>query len=105
VYLGHIISVEGIAMDPVKVKVVEEWPQPRKARALCGFLGLTEYYQKFIVGYGGVTKPLTALLKCEAFSWSPKADVVSLAFKQVLVIAPLLQLLDLTRLHRRLQRV
>jgi hypothetical protein len=56
-YLGHIISAEGVAMDPAKVEAVEAWSWPTTARALHGFLGLTRYYQKFIVGYGGVPSP------------------------------------------------
>jgi hypothetical protein len=47
-YLGHIISAEGITMDPEKVAAVEAWPQPRTTRALPSFLGLIGYYQKFI---------------------------------------------------------
>jgi hypothetical protein len=66
-YLGHIISAVGVAMDPTKVEVVEAWLPPRSLRALWGFLGLTGYYCKFIVGYDEVVAPLTALLKQEAF--------------------------------------
>src|SRR6185503_8422254 len=38
-YLGHTISAAGVAMDPAKVQAVAEWPQPRSARAVRGFLG------------------------------------------------------------------
>jgi hypothetical protein len=39
-YLGHIISAAGIAMDPAKVQAIHNWPRPRSARAVRGFLGL-----------------------------------------------------------------
>jgi hypothetical protein len=60
-------------MDPSKVDAVESWPIPRTLRALCGFLGLTGYYRKFIAGYGSVASPLTDLLKRDAFQWTDEA--------------------------------
>jgi hypothetical protein len=54
-------------MDREKIAAVETWSQPRTLRALCGFLGLTRYYRKFITSYGNIAAPLTALLKKEAF--------------------------------------
>jgi hypothetical protein len=43
-YLGHILSFEGVSMDTNKVEAVTNWPQPRSARGLRGFLGLAGYY-------------------------------------------------------------
>jgi hypothetical protein len=96
-YLGHIVTAEGVAMDPTKVEAVVAWPRPQTTRALCGFLGLTGYYHKFIAGYGGVAEPLTALLKCEAFTWMPEADAAFQALKTALTSAPILHLLDFTK--------
>jgi hypothetical protein len=67
-YLGHVISEAGIAMDPAKVQAVHDWPQPRSARVMRGFLGLAGYYHKFIHDYNSIAAPLTALLKKEGFS-------------------------------------
>ena len=47
-YLGHVISVDGIAMDTDKVTAVAAWPPPCSVRGLRGFLGLAGYYRKFI---------------------------------------------------------
>jgi hypothetical protein len=96
-YLGHIISVVGVAMDPSKVEAVEAWPLPRTLRALCGFLGLAGYYRKFIAGYGVVATPLTTLLKREAFKWTDEAKEAFKLLKQALMTAPLLQLPDFNK--------
>ena len=55
-------------MDPEKVQAVAEWPQPRSARAIRGFLGLAGYYRKFVKEFGVVAAPLTALLRKDGFS-------------------------------------
>jgi hypothetical protein len=67
-YLGHIVSREVVKVDPNKIKVMREWPIPKKLNKLIRFFELIGYYHKFIKNYGQITTPLTTLLNKEAFS-------------------------------------
>jgi hypothetical protein len=95
-YLGHVISATGVAMDPSKVQAIHDWPVPRSARAVRGFLGLASYYRKFVHNYGAIAAPLTALLK-EGFAWNAEAAAAFSALKGVVTSAPVLTLPDFTK--------
>jgi hypothetical protein len=71
--LGHVISIDGVAMDSQKVMAVVDWPMPRTAHAVRDFLVLAGYYRKFICDFGIIATPLTALLKKDGFIWSDEA--------------------------------
>jgi hypothetical protein len=93
-YLGHIISDQGVAVDPEKIKAITSWPQPVTVKQLKGFLGLAGYYRKLIKNYGAIAKPLIDLLKKDNFHWTELALMSFQQLKQVLSTAPVLQLPD-----------
>jgi hypothetical protein len=62
-FLGHIVSAKGIQPDPAKVAVVSDWPTPKTIYDVRSFLGLANYFRKFIRGYAAISAPLTDLLK------------------------------------------
>ena len=62
-FLGHKISEGQIRMDERKVQAVIDWPAPTKVTELRSFLGLANYYRRFIKGYSKIVSPLTDLLK------------------------------------------
>jgi hypothetical protein len=71
-YLGHLVGKDGIRVDPKKIEAMQDWPHPKTLKILRGFLGLMGYYCNFVNNYGNIAAPLTALLKNNSFTWSPK---------------------------------
>jgi len=58
-YLGHIVSHEGIKVDPNKIKSIKKWKIPTTINHVQRFLGLTNYYHEFVNNYGKIALPLT----------------------------------------------
>ena len=68
-FLGHIVSTEGIKVDPKKIVAIIEWPSPKLITSLRGFLCLVGYYRIFVRNYALIVALLTSLLKKDAFKW------------------------------------
>ena len=62
-FLGHIVSKEGIRVDPKKIEVVVEWKPPRNVIEVRSFLGLVGYYRRFVKGFSMTVAPMTRLLQ------------------------------------------
>jgi hypothetical protein len=95
-YLGHVISGEGVAVNPGKIQCVLDWPEPKNVKGVRGFLGLTGYYRKFVKDCGKIAKPLTELTKKDNFSWNSNAAEAFSKLKQLMTTPPVLILPDFT---------
>ncbi|XP_035549700.1 uncharacterized protein K02A2.6-like, partial [Juglans regia] len=92
-FLGHVISQEGVSVDPSKVEAVLSWPRPSTVREIRSFLGLAGYYRRFVEGFSRLSGPLTALTrKNTEFVWSDKCERSFQELKRRLTMAPVLAL-------------
>jgi hypothetical protein len=97
-FLGHVISVEGIAVDPSKVQEVLECKSPKLVTQICSFLGLAGYYHRFIPNFSKIAKPMTQLLEKDAkFKWSPQCEEAFLTLKKLLTTVPVLTQPDIEK--------
>ena len=70
-FLGHMISAQGISVDPSKVEAVLNWERPKSMTEIRSFVGLTGYYRRFIEGFSRIAAPLTQLTrKDQPFAWT-----------------------------------
>ncbi|KAD2394125.1 hypothetical protein E3N88_41102 [Mikania micrantha] len=92
-FLGHVISAEGIMMDPTKVEAITKWPTPTSVTEIRSFLGLAGYYRRFVEGFSKIILPLTQLLrKGVKYSWNDEREKSFQELKKRLVSAPILSL-------------
>ncbi|CAN6455079.1 unnamed protein product [Victoria cruziana] len=97
-FLGHVVGRGQLRMDMGKVKAIQEWQPPTKVQELRSFLGLANYYRRFIEGYSLIAAPLTDLLKKNtAWTWSEPAQDAFDRLKKALVQEPVLKLPDHTK--------
>ena len=89
--LCHIVSVEGIRVDPIKIEAVVNWKPPRNVTKVRSFLGLARYYRRSMKGISDVASLLTKLLKQGVkFEWTDKCHNSFEQLKEMLVEAPIL---------------
>jgi hypothetical protein len=95
-FLGHILSEEGIAVDPSKVTAVLNWKTPAIVTEVHSFLGLAGYYRCFIEGFSKIAKPMTKLLKKnQKFVWTDECENSFQELKTRLTTTPVLVLPDI----------
>jgi len=94
-YLGHVISKEGISVDPNKIKAITEWTVCKDVSDIRSFMGITGYYRRFIEGFSKIAYPITSLQKKGIkFNWTDKCQESFEKLKYLLTTAPILKIAD-----------
>ena len=94
-FLGFIVGPRGIQMDPAKVSAITSWPVPTSVHDIRVFLGLANFYRRFIRNFSKAAAPITALLKKNRkFRWTPEAQVAFDSLRTAFTTAPVLRHFD-----------
>jgi Reverse transcriptase (RNA-dependent DNA polymerase)/RNase H-like domain found in reverse transcriptase/Integrase zinc binding domain/Chromo (CHRromatin Organisation MOdifier) domain len=97
-FLGFVISEHGISMDPEKIRAITSWPIPKSVLDIQIFLGLANFYRRFIKNFSKITSPITRLLKKGViFGWDKAANNAFKALKKAFTSAPILRHFDFDR--------
>ena len=95
-YLGHVISGEGIVVDPAKVEAIMEWPAPTNVTEVRSFMGLAGYYRRFVEGFSKIAGPITELQKKnKKFVWTEKCAEEFKRLKELLTTTQILKVPDM----------
>ena len=90
-YLGHILTPTGIKVNPAKIEIIRNYPVPKNVAQLRSWLGLTNYFKRFLRNHAKITHPLYALLKKdEPYIWKPECQEAFESLKDLLCSAPTL---------------
>ena len=93
-YLGHIVSEKGVSPEHSKVKSIMEWPTPRNRTDIQSFLGLVNFYRRFLKDAATTAKPLTVLTGKTLFKWGPEESEAFNQLKSLMSKAPILRMFD-----------
>lgn len=90
-FLGHVVGKDGVRANPSLVQDVEKWHVPQNLKELQAFLGLTNYYRRFVQGYADIARSLHNLTrKGVTYHWKAEQEVAFGALKKALTTTPIL---------------
>ncbi|GBG83854.1 hypothetical protein CBR_g37653 [Chara braunii] len=94
-YLGHVLDGDGVKPEDSKIGAIRDWPTPRTLTELRSFLGLANYYRKFVRNFSTIAAPLRKLLRKETiWKWDKDCTSAMKKFKQTLIEYSILKVAD-----------
>eukprot|EP00253_Pinus_taeda_P024345 PITA_24345 len=90
-YLGYITNEKGVHVDPTKIQVIQDWQELTTLTQLCNFLGLANFYYRFVLGFSHITWPLSQVtkgMKAKLF-WLENQQKAFVEFKHHLCSTPI----------------
>uniref|UniRef100_A0A151UFQ3 Retrovirus-related Pol polyprotein from transposon 17.6 n=1 Tax=Cajanus cajan TaxID=3821 RepID=A0A151UFQ3_CAJCA len=98
IFLGFVVSKNGVHVDPEKIKAIQEWPIPTNISEVRSFHGLESFYRRFVPNFSTLASPLNDLVKKDVvFLWQEKHNLAFQELKQKLTQAPVLALPDFSK--------
>ncbi|KAI3665770.1 hypothetical protein L6452_44401 [Arctium lappa] len=92
-FLGHVVSKDGVKVDPAKIEAMMNWESPTSPTEIRSFLGLAGYYRRFIQDFSKIASPLTSLTRKNVkFSWTEAQEQAFRTLQKRLCEAPVLSL-------------
>ena len=93
-FLGYVVSKDGLSVDEFKVEAVKQWPIPKNVHEVRSFHGLVSFYWRFISNFSTIMVPITYCMKSGKFEWTHSATQAFHLIEQKLTTSPILLLPD-----------
>ena len=97
-FVGYKVSSSGIEMDPERIRIIQEWPRPECVKEVRSFIGMLQYFRKFIKDFAKLSTPLTNLTKKDVkWSWNTETEDSFQVLKELMTKPPVLAHPDFER--------